>query len=156
MDLGRGIEDAVLDGWPVARLATLATSGRPHAVPVVFARTGGCLWCPIDAKRKRVGELARERNVRAHPEAALLLDEYHEDWQRLWWLRVDGRAQVVSQVADAVSYAAAATALRDKYPQYASTPLSHGEPRLLRVEPLRVRSWCAGPDALERLQRWAR
>ncbi len=137
----------------MARLGTRAPSGRPHLVPVVFARHAGVLWSPVDAKPKRpdVSELARVRHVRAHPEVTLLLDHYDEDWRRLWWLRVDGHASVVEGASGDAD--AAAAALRAKYPQYARTPVFRDPdaPLLLRIEAERVRSWAASEVAVDRV-----
>jgi PPOX class probable F420-dependent enzyme len=151
VELTPELVDALLERWPVARLATLRGDRRSHLVPVVFARSGGALWSPIDAKPKRAGELVRVRNVRARPQVALLLDHYDADWRRLWWLRVDGRAAVVEGRDPAADpeLGAATAALRAKYPQYAEWPLWRAEPVLLRIALERVRSWCAGPEALE-------
>ena len=135
--------DALLSRWPVARLVTLAADGRPAPVPIVFARSAAVLFSPIDGKPKRAGELARERNLRADPRVALLLDHYEDDWERLWWLRVEGRAEVVL----AAAHPRALEALRAKYPQYARVPISSGEPRLLRIAILRVSSWRASARA---------
>ena len=124
MELTKEIAEALLERWPVARLATLAPDGRPHLVPVVFARHDGHLWSPVDAKPKGSRELARIRNVRARPQVSLLLDHYDAAWCHLWWLRVDGRAAVVEGLdpnADA-ELGPVAAALRVKYPQYAEVP----------------------------------
>ncbi len=72
-----------LDRWPVARLATIGAGGRPHQVPIVFARVGECMWSPVDGKPKSGKGLVRVRNLRAHPNVSLLLDEYTNDWTRL-------------------------------------------------------------------------
>ncbi len=143
MELEREAIDALLARWPVARLVTLAGDGRPAPVPIVFARVGAELFSPIDGKPKRSVELARERNLRADPRVALLLDHYEDDWQRLWWLRIDGRASTVP----AAEHPLALAALRAKYPQYARVPLSSGEPRLLRIAIERVSSWRASARA---------
>ena len=135
--------EALLVRWPIARLVTLAADGSPVPIPVVFARAGAELYSPIDGKPKRGVELARERNLRADPRVALLLDHYDDDWERLWWLRVDGRATLVA----AGSHPEALDALRAKYPQYARVPLVSGEPRLLRIEIARVSSWRASARA---------
>jgi PPOX class probable F420-dependent enzyme len=151
VDLPQSLVERLLDRWPVARLATLGREG-PHQVPVVFARTGSLVWTPVDGKPKRSQELVRVRNLRAEPRVSLLLDHYEEDWRRLWWLRVDGAARVVEPAgarADAEPEAALA-ALRAKYPQYLSVAVLREPATLIRVEPLRVRSWCAGGEALER------
>ena len=135
--------DALLSRWPVARLVTLGADGRPAPVPIVFARASEALFSPIDGKPKRGGELARERNLRADSRVALLLDHYEDDWERLWWLRVEGRAALVS----ASEHPQALAALRAKYPQYARVPLTSGEPRLLRIAIERVSSWRASARA---------
>ena len=62
---------------------------------IVFVRVGECLWSPVDGKPKAGSELARVRNIRERPEVGLLLDEYTEDWKRLWWIRIDANARVV-------------------------------------------------------------
>ena len=138
-----------LERWPVARLATLGRDG-PHLVPVVFARAGGALWSPVDGKPKAGRELARVRHLRRDPRVSLLLDDYTEEWQKLWWVRVDGTARVVRPADPALDaeVAAAVAALRAKDPPYARVPLLPAPPTLLRIEPGRVAAWCAGPDAL--------
>jgi len=150
MRLPKSVIDALLDAWQVARLATIALEGRPHQVPVVFARIAGLLWSPIDAKPKQAGELARVRHLRANPAASLLLDDYAEDWSRLWWLRVDVTARVVEpETPDADPAAAAAVAaLRAKYPQYARVAVLREPAVLLELRPVRIASWCAGRDAV--------
>jgi len=150
MRLPESAIEHLLATWPVARLATLTPEGRPHQVPIVFARAEGLLWSPIDAKPKQQGELARVRHLRAHPEASLLLDDYSEDWSRLWWLRVDATARVVEPAdpdADA-AVAAAVAALRAKYPPYARIAVLRDPATLLALRPLRIASWCAGREAV--------
>jgi PPOX class probable F420-dependent enzyme len=144
MQLSERAVEAILERWPMAVLTTIGERG-PHAVPIVFARAQGALWSPVDAKPKRGGELARLANVRGDPRVALLLTHYDEDWDRLWWLRADGRALVVS-ARDSASEPALA-ALRAKYPQYERTGLIGPGARLLRIEVAVLRSWCASPRA---------
>jgi nitroimidazol reductase NimA-like FMN-containing flavoprotein (pyridoxamine 5'-phosphate oxidase superfamily) len=38
MQLPSATIESLLETWPVARLATLTPEGRPHQVPIVFAR----------------------------------------------------------------------------------------------------------------------
>ncbi len=139
----------LLECWPVARLGTLGEDGRPHQVPVVFVRCGETIWTPIDGKHKASGLLARTRNVRRDPKVSLLMDHYEEDWKRLWWLRVDGSAEVHNpadpegdpQISPVLA------ALRHKYPQYRDVSLLAGRPTLICVRMLHVQSWCAAPEA---------
>lgn len=145
----------LLDRWPVAVLGTIGADGAPALVPVVFARSGGLLWSAIDGKPKGRAELARLRNVRRDPRVSLLLDGYDSDWTQLWWLRIDATARVLRAGAQDSPPALeeAVGALRSKYPQYATTPVFRGEEgTLLRLEPGRVRSWCASPAAVARLR----
>ena len=135
-----------LDRWPVARLATIGANGRPHQVPIVFARVGECLWSPVDGKPKAGGELARVRNIRERPDVGLLLDEYTSDWNRLWWIRIEATGRVVRPEAPQqdAAFLAALEALREKYPQYEEVPLLQTPPTLLAFDSLQLRSWCAG------------
>jgi PPOX class probable F420-dependent enzyme len=99
----------------VARLATVRGDGRPHVVPVCFALDGERIVSVVDDKPKRTTELLRLDNVRAHPAVSFLVDRYDDDWTRLWWVRVDGRATVVS---DGPDHARAIERLAEKYPPY--------------------------------------
>jgi PPOX class probable F420-dependent enzyme len=140
MQLSDGAVEAILERWPMAVLTTLGERG-PHAVPIVFARAAGALWSPIDGKPKRGAELTRLRNVRRDPRVSLLFTHYEDDWDRLWWLRADGEAQIRS-ANDAQSEPALA-ALRSKYPQYERTALVGPGAALLRIAIRTQRSWCA-------------
>ena len=95
----------------VGRLATVTADGRPHVVAVCFALVGDRIFTAVDAKPKRTRTLKRLENVRATGRASLLVDHYEEDWSRLWWVRVDGPAEVIESEA-------AIDALAAKYEQY--------------------------------------
>lgn len=153
MKLPEDCVEALLRRWPVARLATL-DEGRVHLVPIVFAWWEGALWSPIDGKPKRGGELQRVRNVRREPRVTVLLDRYDADWSRLWWLRLEGRAEVVTTEAPEHDprFAEPAARLRAKYPQYRSTPLFRGDPTLLRVHVERRVTWCASEAVIAELR----
>jgi PPOX class probable F420-dependent enzyme len=84
----------------VGRLATVDAAGRPHLVPVCFALVGDETYTgytAVDDKPKRSTRLRRVVNVAATGVACLLVDEYDEDWTRLWWVRLDCRARVVTE-----------------------------------------------------------
>ena len=152
MELPPALVEGLLERWPVARLATLG-SGGPQQVPVVFVRIGGALWSPVDGKPKGTRELARVRHVRAEPRVSLLLDHYEDDWRCLWWIAISGQARVVRPADPSLDWevASALDALRAKYPQYGSVPLLREPPTLLRVDPVRVRSWCSDSEALSKV-----
>jgi len=99
----------------VARLATADGSGKPHVVPVTFAIEDETVFFAVDAKPKRTTNLKRLRNMAANPSVSLLIDHYEEDWSRLWWVRVDGRARVLTDEAQTQH---AVDLLAGKYEQY--------------------------------------
>ena len=135
----------LLASWPVGRLAMVsADGGGPWVTPVVFAPARGSVWTPIDGKPKSGGPLARLANAAADPRAALLLDEYSQDWSRLWWVRIDGTVRVHRVGPEPGGPAAEAiAALRAKYPQYREVPLFSGRPTLLELAITRTRGWTA-------------
>ena len=100
----------------VARLATVRPDGRPHIVPICFVLAEGVLYTAVDQKPKRASRLVRLENVEANPRVAVLVDHYDDDWSRLWWVRLDGRARVLS---DGSERRRAVELLADRYPQYA-------------------------------------
>jgi PPOX class probable F420-dependent enzyme len=104
----------------VARLATLTPGGRLHLVPICFALAGDVLYSAVDRKPKRSRELKRLENVRAHPEVCVLVDEWDEDWSKLWWVRLRGRARVLEIGPE---QGRAHELLRARYEQYRDDPL---------------------------------
>ena len=128
---------ALLNDARVATLATLSADGRPHVVPVVFARDGGDFVTSVDGKPKQGRVLARIENVGRDPRVSLLADHYEEDWSRLWWVRVDGEASVETEGA---AFDRALTVLRGRYPQYGFVELT-GPVIRIRIE--RTTSWVA-------------
>ena len=106
---------------PVGRLATVRSDGRPHVVPICFVVIEDVVYSAVDDKPKRHRHLQRISNVTATGAASLLIDEYDEDWSRLWWVRLDGRARVVDDTAEAER---AIRSLCDKYSQYRDQPPS--------------------------------
>ena len=106
---------------PVGRLGTVRRDGGPHVVPICFVITNDVVYSAVDDKPKRHRHLQRISNVTATGAASLLIDEYDEDWSRLWWVRLDGRARVVDDTAEAER---AIRSLCDKYSQYRDQPPS--------------------------------
>jgi len=114
-------------------LATLDPKGQPRLVPICFVldEPGGrspdrdeglVLYTAIDEKPKRSTDplrLARVRDIVARPQTTILVDRWDEDWDRLAWVRVECRAEVLPTVeSDAGERERAIAALRAKYPQY--------------------------------------
>jgi PPOX class probable F420-dependent enzyme len=124
----------------VARLATIDPDGRPHLVPIVFALAGERLYSAVDAKPKRSRSLRRVANARERPDVTVLIDHYEDDWRRLWWVSLRGRARVLEAGEEAER---ALGLLVDKYEQYRREP---GRP-VLAVDILEWRSWDASATA---------
>ncbi len=125
----------------VARLATADQRGRPHVIPVCFAIDGHAIYSAIDAKPKRVSPhaLRRIRNIEVNPHVALVVDEYTDDWRRLWYVLVHGTAVVIDPGGR--EHAAAIARLRRKYPQYRAMRLE--DLPVLRITPDRIVRWSA-------------
>lgn len=123
----------------VARLATLDAEGRPHAIPICFALDGSVFYSAIDRKPKRVppSRLARLKNIQEMPQVAFLVDQYDEDWTRLWYVLVRGEAELVFASEEQQR---AIERLRGKYPQYDADMLPE-DALVLRITPVRITAW---------------
>jgi coenzyme F420-0:L-glutamate ligase/coenzyme F420-1:gamma-L-glutamate ligase len=130
---------AKLETARVARLATLDANRTPHMVPICFACDGSVFYSAIDRKPKQVpaSRLARLRNIKETPQVALLVDQYDEDWTRLWYVLVRGEAELVSVSAE---HKRAIQRLRAKYPQY-DTDMLADDASVLRITPVRITAW---------------
>jgi PPOX class probable F420-dependent enzyme len=109
--------DDALSSARVGRLATVGHDGVVHVVPFCFAVVAGLVVSAVDHKPKRTVRLQRLRDIESSGRATVLVDHYEEDWSRLWWIRVVGRAAVHERGSDVDI--AARRALVEKYPQYA-------------------------------------
>lgn len=96
-------------------LATITPEGQPHIVPVTFAVVDERVVTMVDHKPKTTTRLQRLANIQHNPQASLLADHYEEDWDELWWVRVDGLAQSHEE-GDA--WEEARRSLARKYDQY--------------------------------------
>jgi PPOX class probable F420-dependent enzyme len=123
----------------VGRLATADAAGRPLVVPVCFAFDGAAIYSAVDDKPKRTRQLRRLRNVTENPQASVLVDVWDEDWTRLAWVSLEGRADVLGDGAD---FTRSLALLRAKYPQYRTMNLER-DGAVLRVRADRVRAWRA-------------
>jgi PPOX class probable F420-dependent enzyme len=148
MASGQNLDE--LPGWASAllgesragHLGLIDPEGGPRVLPVTFAVLDGAVWSAVDHKPKRVEgrELARVRWLRERPAAALTVDRYDEDWERLAWVQVVGTAVVL----EAADHRPAMDALADRYSQYRER--RPGGP-LLRLDPERVLWWRAAGGA---------
>ena len=131
-------ETAFVRSARVAHLATADKSGRPYVVPICYVFDGKGFYSPIDEKPKKSLplRLKRIRNIRANPHVAVVVDRYDENWQRLAYVLIVGRAKVLLRGA---RHGRAVRLLRRKYPQYRKMRLE--ERPLIRIAPSRWKSW---------------
>ena len=122
-----GVERRFVESMRVARLATADANGIPHVVPICYALIGDDLYVTIDEKPKHpdVRAMKRLRNIEANPAVAVVVDRYDEDWSRLAWVMLRGRADVLDHGDE---HDRAQAGLRERYPQY----------RTMRIESLPV------------------
>lgn len=106
----------------VGRMATVAAGGEPHIVPCCFVLEHDTAYSAVDGKPKSTRALRRLENIRDNPRATLLVDFYDEDWDTLWWVRVDAHARVLDAVADERAFDRAVELLLAKYEQYRRDP----------------------------------
>ena len=107
-----------VQGVMVARLATVR-QGRPHLVPITFALEGDDLYFAVDRKPKTGADLQRLRNIAANPAVSVLIDSYEDDCSRIWWVRLDGTAEILPRGVEA---GRALALLAERYPQYRADP----------------------------------
>ena len=111
-----------LPGWareltetaPLGHLGFLDDRRLPRVLPVTFAVAGEAFWSPA---------------------AALTVDRYSDDWERLAWVQALGQVEVLDEPAPA-----ALEALTAKY-----APYREREPAgpFLRLVPERILCWSA-------------
>jgi PPOX class probable F420-dependent enzyme len=122
-----------LEAHRAARLATADAAGRPHVVPICYALLGDTIYFTIDEKpKKRPGAaLKRLANLRENPFAALVVDRYDEDWSRLGWVMIQGRAEIFR---DGPEHDRAQAALCARYPQLAAMRIAHLPVVAIRID----------------------
>ena len=121
----------------VAVLATVRPDGSPHVVPIVFAVGEDTIYSAVDHKPKSSTRLARLENIAAYPRVSVLAQHYTDDWEQLWWVRVDGDASVLESPADKQT---AIELLTAKYHQYENRAPT-GDVISIRIE--KITGWRA-------------
>jgi nitroimidazol reductase NimA-like FMN-containing flavoprotein (pyridoxamine 5'-phosphate oxidase superfamily) len=116
----------------VARVATVASDGVPHNVPV----------CPIFERNKIYFGTERGsrklRNIEANPSVTVVFDDYSEAWEYLRGVMFQGKARVVT----AKEFRDVRKKIYDKYSQYErSAPLGDRDSVIVEVTPKRKFSW---------------
>ena len=131
-------ERRFLDTRRIGHLATADAGAVPHVVPVCFGLGEDRLYITIDGKPKREGgrPLKRLSNIAANPRAAIVFDRYDEDWRRLAWVMLHGRAEILTAGPE---HDRAQALLQARYQQLAAMQIAALPVIALHIE--RVASW---------------
>jgi PPOX class probable F420-dependent enzyme len=132
----------------VGHLSTADSQGKPYVVPVVFVVDEGIIYTPIDGKKKGdPRKLQRIRNILENPQVGFIVDRYEEDWTKLGFVFVRGKASLLigqdneGEKAAGEEYRRCILLLREKYPQYQSVSLGGPEGLMIRVTPESCTTW---------------
>jgi PPOX class probable F420-dependent enzyme len=121
----------------VGHLATADAPGAPFLTPVCFGLNGDTLYITIDEKpKRREVPLKRVRNILENPNVAFLVDRYDEDWKRLGWVMLRGRADILAGGAE---HDRAQALIVARYPQLRAMTIADLPVIALRVA--RAVSW---------------
>jgi PPOX class probable F420-dependent enzyme len=131
-------ERRFLTSLRVAHLATADIGANPHVVPVCFAVCADTLYVTIDEKPKSrpAKELKRIRNIMGNPRVAIVADRYDEDWTRLGWVMLQGRAEILMEGRE---HDEAQALLRSRYTQLEAMRVAAYPVIAVRIE--RATSW---------------
>lgn len=121
-----------------AHLATADNTGQPHVIPICFVFDGKQFYSPIDEKPKRAAptKLKRLNNIRANPQVALVVDYYDEDWRKLAYILIFGKARILNS---GDKHRRAVTLLRRKYRQYRAMAID--KLPMIMIAPKRITTW---------------
>jgi PPOX class probable F420-dependent enzyme len=136
----------IICGARVARLATVDSEDcKPYLVPVVFIYDGNNFYIPIDekAKRSKPEDLKRVKNIQTNPNVVLLIDEYNEDWKKIWFIMIQGNASLINNIESKQNRLIQRVhrLLYEKYPQYLTTGIGKF---CIMIQPQRVINWKNG------------
>lgn len=132
------LERHFVDRQRIGHLATADRGGAPHVVPVCFGLSQDRLYITIDRKPKRDRDrpLKRLSNIAGNPQAAIVFDRYDEDWRRLAWVMLRGRAEILTA---GLEHGRAQSLLRTRYKQLDAMQIE--ELPVIAIHIDRVASW---------------
>lgn len=134
----------IIDKARVARLATVDSECKPHLIPVVFVFDNYSYFIPIDEKTKqsRPEKLKRAKNIQQNSNVTLLIDDYNENWRKLYFIMIQGKASIIGgkklEQNELLLLEKAHKLLSDKYLQYQKIGI--GE-YVIMIIPQKVITW---------------
>jgi PPOX class probable F420-dependent enzyme len=119
-------------------MATSTKMGLPQVVPICFAFDGRCIYTAIDNKPKHAEtmKLRRVVNIMNNPDVSIIVDRYDEDWRKLRFVMVRGRARILRSGRE---HDRGLCLLRKKYCQYHDMNLDSRP--IIRIIPTKITSW---------------
>jgi len=105
----------------------------------VFVFHENSFFIPLDEKTKTVNpkNLKRVKNIEKNPNVTLLIDKYQNDWKKLFFLMIHGKAKVIDgkngKIMDKIH-----KLLVSKYPQYKKIGIGNS---CIKIDPTKVRFW---------------
>jgi len=123
----------------VARLATVDQKSHPYVVPVVLVFHENSFFIPLDEKVKTVNarKLKRVKNIEKNPNVTLLIDKYQNDWKKLFFLMIHGKATVIDGKNNKLMYKIHKL-LISKYPQYKKIGVGNS---CIKITPHGITHW---------------
>jgi nitroimidazol reductase NimA-like FMN-containing flavoprotein (pyridoxamine 5'-phosphate oxidase superfamily) len=100
----------------VCRVGSVARDGRPHVAPLCHALDGRIIYVATDRESRTA------RNLRGRPRAAIVCDEYFEDWDRIRGVAFHARARKIDRGPELER---ARRALARKFRQYRGYDLDY-------------------------------
>ena len=134
----------IIDKARVARLATVDSECKPHLIPVVFVFDNYSYFIPIDekTKRSRPEKLKRAKNIQQNSNVTLLIDDYNENWRKLYFIMIQGKASIIGgkqlEQNELLLLEKAHKLLFDKYLQYQKIGI--GE-YVIMIIPQKIITW---------------
>jgi nitroimidazol reductase NimA-like FMN-containing flavoprotein (pyridoxamine 5'-phosphate oxidase superfamily) len=125
-------EKGFVESLRVARVATVASDGVPHNVPVCPLFQNNRIYFGTERSARKV------RNIEANPTVTVVFDEYTEAWNYLRGIMLQGNARIVT----AKEFREFRKKIYAKYSQYErSAPLGDRDSVIVEVTPERKFSW---------------
>lgn len=128
-------QDAFLRSQPICRVATVGSSGLPHASALWFVWDGTALWLNSLVRSRRWAHLVR------YPQLSAIVDDGGTDFRALRGIELGGPVEFVGEVPRRGEPVAELTTperlFADKYGGF-SADGRHG---WLRLTPVKIASW---------------
>ncbi len=134
------LQKDIISSQRIGRLATVDETGKPLVLPVCFALLDNIIYTPIDKKPKRVAadNLKRLKNISVNPNVSIVFDKYYEDWSRLNYIIIEGRAIVIHEGEE---YKHSLQSLVQKYDQYRKMGLLELGLPVIKIKPKKIICW---------------